>query len=85
MLRPEVQHHETHPITALQQLTPAQIVDGLRRQFDAYWRNEWPFDQHVENHDPLAWWESFRHHSHARVLSVRISFHYPDIFSVSQV
>jgi hypothetical protein len=85
MLRPEVERHEIRPIPALQQLTPAQIVDGLRRQLDAYWRNEWPFDQQVENHDPLAWWESLRYHSHARVLSVRVFFHFLDIFSASRV
>jgi hypothetical protein len=71
LLHPEVDRHETRPIPALQQLTPAQIVEGLRHQFDAYWRGEWPFDQKVENDNPLAWWASLRHHPHARVLAVR--------------
>ena len=70
LLRPEVDRHETHPIPALMQLTTAQIVDGLRHQIDAYWRGEWPFDQKVENNDPLAWWTSLCHHPHARVLAV---------------
>ena len=70
MLRPEVERHETHPILALKHLTAAQIVDGLRVQLDAFWRNEWPFDQQVENNDALSWWESLRCHTHARVLAV---------------
>jgi hypothetical protein len=74
MLRPEVERHETHPIPALKQLTAAQIVDGLRVQLDAFWLNEWPFDQQLENDDPLSWWESLRHHCHARVLAVRALF-----------
>ena len=46
LLRPEVERHETHPIPALKQApTSSQIVDGLRHQLDAYWHNEWPFDQ----------------------------------------
>jgi hypothetical protein len=74
MLRPEVERHETHPILALKQLTAAEIVDGLRVQLDAFWQNEWPFDQQVENNNPLSWWESLRYHSHARVLAVCILF-----------
>ena len=74
LLRPEVERHETHPIPALKQLTPAQIVEGLRHQFDGYWRGEWPFDQQVEDNNPLAWWASLCHHPHTRVLAVRYTF-----------
>jgi hypothetical protein len=82
MLRPEVERHETCPILALKQLAAAEIVDGLRVQLDAFWWNEWPFDQQVENNDPLSWWESLRYHSHARVLAVcGILFVFLDIFS----
>jgi len=70
MLRPEVDRHETKQIPTLKGLTSAEIVDGLRRQLDTFWRAEWPFDQQVNDHDPLAWWESLRYHTHARILAV---------------
>ena len=72
LLRPEVERHETHPIPALKQLTSSQIVDGLRHQLDAYWHNEWPFDQQVDDNNPLNWWESLQYHRHASVLAVSI-------------
>jgi hypothetical protein len=56
---------------ALKDLSPVQIVDDLRHQLDAYWRNEWPFNQPVKDNDPLAWWKALEDHPYARVLAVR--------------
>jgi hypothetical protein len=70
LLHPEVEHHKTHLIVALKQLTPAKIVEGLWHQFDAYWHGKWPFDLQVENENPLTWWTSLQGHPHARVLAV---------------
>ena len=35
-------------------LSHAQIVDGLRTRLEAYWRDEWPFNQLVKDNDPLS-------------------------------
>ena len=65
LLCPEVERHIARPIPALKQLTPAQIVDGLKNQL-----NGWPFDLQVENNNLLVWWESLHRHPHAKVLAV---------------
>jgi hypothetical protein len=36
------------------QLTSVQIIDGLRHQLNAYWCNEWLFDQQVNDNNPLT-------------------------------
>jgi hypothetical protein len=51
-------------------LSCAQVVDDLRRQLEAYWRNEWPFNQQVTDNDPLAWWKSIKLHPYVQVLAV---------------
>jgi hypothetical protein len=75
MLREILNYRQTHPDDladpALKDLSPAQMVDGLKNQLGAFWHNEWPFNQPVNNGNPLAWWEALRYHPHARVLAVR--------------
>jgi hypothetical protein len=54
-----------------EQTTQAQTVADLRHQLEAYWRNEYPFNNvTVKKGDPLAWWQSFRNHPNAQVLAV---------------
>jgi hypothetical protein len=76
MLREHLAHHKTHheehmhPIFT--ELSPAQIIEDLRHQLEAYWHNEWPFDIPVKDGNPLAWWKSLGKHVHACILSVHI-------------
>ena len=78
LLHPEVDHHKTHPIPALKQLSPAQVVEGLWHQLDTFWHGEYPFNQKVEsNNNSLAWWASLRYHPHASVLAVRDNLLWP--------
>ena len=79
MLRAELDSSKSHskdqgpPI--LHELSPAQVVDELRHQLDAFWRSEWPFNnQTVQNDHSLGWWESLRDHPHARILAVSAIF-----------
>ena len=53
-------------------LSRAQIVDGLRTQLEAYWRDEWPFNQPVKDNDPLSWWKTLAEHPYAQVLAVHV-------------
>jgi len=75
MLKAMVEHIESNPEDPihliLQELGAAQTVETLRHRLEAFWRNEWPFNnQHVPNGNPLTWWENLQYHNHARVLAV---------------
>ncbi|KAG0700235.1 ribonuclease H-like domain-containing protein, partial [Suillus ampliporus] len=75
MLCKKLDRHQMHPEDSfeplLKDLSQAQVVDGLRHQLEAFWRNEWPFNEPVKDGNPLGWWEALRHHSQAQVLAVR--------------
>ena len=49
-----------------------RLLDGLRTQLEAYWRDEWPFNQPVKDNDPLSWWKTLAEHPYARVLAVHV-------------
>jgi hypothetical protein len=78
MLLKALKRRETHPedrvAPIFNELSPDQIVNGMKNQLDGYWQGEWLFDQQVENGDPLAWWQSLRAHPHSRVLAVSTNF-----------
>ena len=75
LLRKKLAHHQTHPDDPIEplfkELSPSEVVDSLRHQLEAFWRNEWPFKEPVKDGDPLGWWETLRNHPHAQVLAVR--------------
>jgi hypothetical protein len=56
-------------------LSPAEIIDGFRRQLLAFAQHEWPFVGFISDNNTLAWWESLEHHPQARVLAVSLSCH----------
>jgi len=74
MLLKALKRHESHPddrvAPIFRELNPSQIVEGMKNQLDAYWRGEWPFDQPIEDSDPLAWWKALEKPPHSRVLAV---------------
>jgi len=76
MLLKALKRHESHPddrvAPIFKELNPSQVVDGMKNQLDAYWRGEWPFDQPIENSDPLAWWKALEKPLHSRILAVSI-------------
>ena len=75
MLRVKLERRLSHPDEPVHAifklLSPAQIVDELRHQLEAFWRGEWPFDQQasVKDGNSLGWWEAFSDHPHAHVLA----------------
>jgi cytochrome b len=78
-LQKDLAHYVANPKSALatsifKVLSAADIVSGLRHQIEAFWRDEWPFDQQVKDGNPLAWWESLQDHPHDRVLAVSFAF-----------
>ena len=78
LLRNEIEYRETHPDhpwpPPLISLQPADIVDELRIQLEAYWRGEWPFtsieDSNTVEVHPLEWWQERSDWHGARVLAV---------------
>jgi hypothetical protein len=69
-----LQKELAHITTIFKVLTPAEIVNGLRHQVEAFWRSEWPFNEPIKDGNPLAWWESLQNHPHAHVLAVSFTF-----------
>jgi len=55
---------------AFKNLSCALVVANLRSQLEAFWWNEWLFDQQVEGNDPLAWWRGLEENRSAQVLAV---------------
>lgn len=74
MLRDTLDRIQAFPNAAdypvIRSLPPAEVVNGLRVQLDAFWRGQWPFNEKLVDDNPLAWWTSFQFHPHARVLAV---------------
>ncbi|KAG1891136.1 ribonuclease H-like domain-containing protein [Suillus subluteus] len=73
-LQKDLANYVTNPDSALpasifKVLSAAEIASGLRHQIEAFWCDEWPFNQQVKEGNPLAWWESLQNHLHARVLA----------------
>jgi hypothetical protein len=58
----------------LRDIGPTGIVDEFKRQLEAYWRNEWPFNTPLRDGNTLAWWKVLLPHPHARVLAVGCHF-----------
>lgn len=61
----------------IREVGAAGVVEELKNQLRAFWREEWPFDRPIENGDPYSWWRELQPHPHAHVLAVRepISHH----------
>jgi hypothetical protein len=78
MLKRILERYRTHPNEAMhpviKELGAVKTVEGFRTQLQAFWRNEWPFNQPVVKGDPLAWWKNLELHPHARVLAVRFLY-----------
>jgi hypothetical protein len=74
LLHKKLAHHQMHPNDPIEplfkELSPSEVVDGLRHQLEAFWRNELPFKEPVKDRDPLGWWEALQKHPHAQVLAV---------------
>jgi hypothetical protein len=77
MLLQALKQHETHLNDCIalifKDLSPNQIIDGMKNQLDAYWWGKWLFDQEIENSDPLVWWQAHKDHPHFHVLAVSSS------------
>jgi hypothetical protein len=62
LLCKKLARHQTHPDDPIEplfkELSPSEVVDGLRHQLEAFWHNEWPFKEPVKDGDPLGWWEA---------------------------
>ncbi|KAG1760356.1 hypothetical protein EDD22DRAFT_781244 [Suillus occidentalis] len=74
MLRAMVEHNKVHelkdPISLLvHEIGAAGVVDEFRRQLEAYFHNEWPFNTPLQDGNTLAWWNMLLPHPHARVLA----------------
>ena len=71
MLQGLLQRIQDHPGSGnalLITLGPTASVSELKRQLDAYWKHEYPFDTsttfRAEKHS-LEWWRSLERHNHA--------------------
>ncbi|KAG1766267.1 ribonuclease H-like domain-containing protein [Suillus occidentalis] len=74
MLRAMVEHNKVHelkdPISLLvHEIGAAGVVDEFRRQLEAYFHNEWPFNTPLQDGNTLAWWNMLLPHPHACVLA----------------
>ncbi|KAG1842728.1 hypothetical protein F4604DRAFT_1689823 [Suillus subluteus] len=75
-LQKDLANYVTNPNSALpasifKVLSVAEIASGLCHQTEAFWHDEWPFNQQVKDGNPLAWWESLQNHPHAHVLAMK--------------
>jgi hypothetical protein len=70
----KLEHHKSHSNERVQllfkELSPAQVADDLKHQIEAFWHHKWPFNQQLNDGNPLAWWQHLQDHPHARVLVV---------------
>jgi hypothetical protein len=63
------------PISLLvHEIGAAGVVDEFRRQLEAYFHNEWPFNAPLQDGNTLVWWNMLLPHPHARVLAVSVCF-----------
>ncbi|KAG2744426.1 hypothetical protein P692DRAFT_201775846 [Suillus brevipes Sb2] len=74
MLRTMVEHDKVDelkdPISLLvHEIGAAGVVDEFRRQLEAYFHNEWPFNAPLQDGNTLVWWNMLLPHPHARVLA----------------
>lgn len=72
MIAYQQQHPESNVEPLLKSLTPKELSIELKRQLEAFWRGQYPFNRPLTSSmDSLAWWLQFQEHPDARVLAVK--------------
>ncbi|KAI0820926.1 ribonuclease H-like domain-containing protein [Irpex lacteus] len=71
MIAYQQQHSESNVEPLLKSLTLKELSIELKRQLEAFWRGQYPFNRPLTSSmDSLAWWFQFQKHPDARVLAM---------------